>query len=91
MSGRETLHCLGMQRVLSKNYKWGLTFKNCGSLFCAPVTYIGLLYVNSSSAFKGDGCAGAAGGPGGKGDCTIHLSVLSGLPTCGYYLFKKQI
>ena len=22
------------------NYKWNITFNNCGSLYCIPVTYI---------------------------------------------------
>ena len=28
------------------NYKWNITFKNCESLYCTPVTY---LYINYTS------------------------------------------
>ena len=30
------------------NYKWSITFKNCKSLDCKPVTYI-ILYINYTS------------------------------------------
>lgn len=40
-----------MWAILYNNYKWRITFKNCGSFYCTPVTYI-ILYINPTSITK---------------------------------------
>ena len=37
--------------IFYNNYKWSITFKNCGSLYCTPITYI-ILYINYTSITK---------------------------------------
>ena len=41
----------GTQPIFYNNYKWSVTFKNCESLCCTPVTYI-ILYIKYTSIYK---------------------------------------
>ena len=37
-----------IQSIFYNNYTWSITFKNCESLYCIPVTYM-ILYINYTS------------------------------------------
>ena len=45
------LYNVGNIANIFNNYKWNITFKNCKSLYCIPVTYI-ILYINYTSIRK---------------------------------------
>ena len=51
VSYKDMLYKMKIELIFYNNYKWSISFKNCESLYCTPLTYL-ILYINYTSFFK---------------------------------------